>query len=436
MTRNQIRKSSGEKPKVSMPRHPQPLVRQRLSEPANLESVKATEIPNVREDMALRADMSVQGDLSADCSNKHVATNQSTTSSISHSSDETASVQENSDNTNLITEEIAAQLYQHSSAGPTVSGGFCDRLSVTFGGDELDTKVFWTTVDDLKVKDQKHPRLRQGKPKKSSYRSNFRIVSSEGQKLAVLQLHPKRHAMRFARLDFNPAAVGEHGVHQVRQILQMLFGDDFRELLGKGRITGLDSTVDVYGLNVDDVLTYTVQPRLTALWMRSFPKEGGEAWRLGSLYAGAKDSASRACMYDKAVQLFECKGILVKGPQSRIESRYKPAKGSKPASAADVLGSANPFAQIKMAYYPSPAPADPWFEFFLHGAREMGVNAALQRISDKNKRAAFRRALADSSPDWWQPDRYWSDALAHIQSLDLFPSELFKTKLQQLQPDD
>ena len=435
MNLNELRKSSGEKPKVSIPRHPQRIVRQRRPEPANLKSVKATETPNIREDMALRADMSAQGELSADCSNKHVATSQSTTSSISHPSDEAVSVQENSDNTNLITEEIAAQLYKHTSASPTVSGGFCDRLSVTFGGDELDTKVFWTTVDDLKVKDQKHPRLRQGKPKKSSYRSNFRIVSPDGKNLAVLQLQPKRHAMRFARLDFNPAAVGKLGVHQVRQILQMLFGDDFRELLGEGRITGLDSTLDVSGLNIDDVLMYTVQPRLSSLLMRTFPKEGGENWRLGTLYLGAKDSASRACIYDKAVQLFECKGILAKGPQSRVESRYKPAKGSKPASAADVLGSANPFAQIKMAYYPSPAPADPWFEFFLHGAREMGVNAALQRIPDKNKRVAFRRALADSSPDWWQPDRYWSDVLAHIQSLDLFPSELFEKKLR-LQSDE
>jgi len=60
----------------------------------------------------------------------------------------------------------------------------------------------------------------------------------------------------------------------------------------------------------------------------------------------------------------------------------------------------------------------------------VGVNAALQKIADRYKRTAFRKALAKSSPDWWQPESYWSDVLAHIKSLDLFPKALFKKKLR------
>ncbi len=435
MKLNESRDMSGKKPKVYVPRHPQPLVRQRLTPVMRSTAVKEAEIRNKREGMEQRTDVPSQSDGLEDCSNKHVATNQSTTSSVIQSQPEVIHVEKISDNTNLITEEIAAHLYQHSSSSPTVSVGFCDRLSMTFGDHDLETRGFWAAVDDLRAKDQKFPRLRSAKPRKTAYRSNFRVVSPEGKKLAMLQFQPKRPAMRFARLHFNPTAIGELGVYQVRQVLQMLFGEDFRELLGKGRITGLDSTVDVNGLNVHDVLTYTVHPRLSTLWMRTFPKAGGEEWTLGSLNLGAKESASMACMYNKAVQLFECKGVLLKGPRGRLESRYKPAKGSKPASAAEVLASANPFAQIKMAYYPSPTPADPWFEFFLYGAKELGANAALLRIPDKNKRTAFRKALAQSSPDWWQPDRYWSDVLAHIQSLDLFPADLFKKGLQ-LPPSD
>lgn len=175
-----------------------------------------------------------------------------------------------------MSEEIAARIYQHSSASPKVSGGFCDRLSMTFGDHDLETRSFWAAVDDLRVKGQKFPRLGLAKPRKTSYRSNFRIASPEGKRLALLQFQPKRLAMRFARLHFNPTAIGALGVHQVRQVLQMLFGEGFRELLGHGRITGLDSTVDIDGLNVHDVLTYTVHPRLSALWMRTFPKAGGD----------------------------------------------------------------------------------------------------------------------------------------------------------------
>ena len=58
------------------------------------------------------------------------------------------------------------------------------------------------------------------------------------------------------------------------------------------------------------------------------------------------------------------------------------------------------------------------------------MNAALQKIADRYKRTAFRKALAKSSPDWWQPESYWSDVLAHIKSLDLFPKALFKKRLR------
>lgn len=432
---NELPAVSGKKPQPSVPRHPQPIVRQRLTSVMRSTAVKDDEIRNKREGIRHRADLPSQSDGLEDCSNKHVATNQSTTSSVIQPHPEVSHVEKISDNTNLITEEIAARLYQHSSSSPTVSGGFCDWLTVTFGDHGLDTRSFWAAVDDLEGTDQKYPYLSPAKPKRTAYSGNFRIVSPEGRKLALLQFRPRSHVMRFVRLDFNPTAIGALGVQQVRQVLQMLFGEGFRELLGNGRVTRLDATLDVVGLHVSDMLTYTVQPCFSSRWIRSFPKAGGEKWRLGTHYQGAKNSANRACIYDKAVQLFECKGILLDGPQSRVECRYKPAKGSKPASAAEVLTSANPFAKIKMAYYPSPTPADPWFEFFLYGVKKLGANAALLRIPDKNKRTAFRKALAQSSPDWWQPDRYWSDVLAHIQSLDLFPADLFKAGLQ-LPPGD
>lgn len=100
MKLNEIRKSTGKKPQVAVLRYPQRLVRQRLLGAANLATAKTAEMPNNREGMASRVEMSLQSDLSSDCSNKHLATNQSTTSSIPHSIDDEASVQKNSDNIN------------------------------------------------------------------------------------------------------------------------------------------------------------------------------------------------------------------------------------------------------------------------------------------------------------------------------------------------
>lgn len=434
----ELRKKASKKPVVLAAVPLKSLVRQLIVSRMPSSKLPAAEMPKKRKGIGLRVCPQPKGDSSEDCSNKHVSTNPSTTPQLIHEHIDNSHVENKSVNTNLITEEIAKRFSLHSATNPHVNAGFCDRLAMTFGGHDLESLAFFSAVDDLKVKDGNDPYLRAAKPKKSSYRMNFWICSPSGMKLAQLQIQPKRAKMRFARLHFNPAAIGEHGVCEVRQMLRMLFGESFREVLANGRITQLDSTVDVYGFNVGDVLMYTANPRASTLYKRCFPKKGVEEWQLGSLYLGAEDSGNRVRTYDKAVQLYECKGVLSEGPISRIEATYKPAKvggRKKPKSVADVLAAPNPFAQIKMAYYPSPMPSDPMFEFFLYAAKDIGVNAALQKITNDNKRTAFRKAMAKSSPDWWQPQRYWSEVLEHIESLDLLPKELFKKKLRLL-PDE
>lgn len=338
-------------------------------------------------------------------------------------------------NTNLTVRDVPSLLDCPTSQAPSASEGFNDKLAVTAGTAELDTDGLATTISDLCLPSNEHATLAPKQMGKTAYAENYEIVSSEGKHLSILQFRPNNSDVGFFRLELNPKAIGPDGAAQLRQVLHVLFGEHFRTLLGEGRITRLDATVDVKGQQLGDLIIFTANALSSSQWIRNFSINGVESWRLRTQYLGAMDSAHQVCVYDKGYQLWEVKGCLSKGPLTRIEARYRPAKGGKPGSVGEVLTASNPFSRINLANYPSSNMADSWFEFFLCGVREWGAAAALNKLKDKNRRVLYRRHLADYCPDWWQPDHHWSQVLAHIQSLDLFPKEIFKKKLR-LEPDE
>jgi len=363
------------------------------------------------------------------CSNKHVidsnlTNNQSATSTSVLIPESKQQMQEKSVNTNLITEAIAA-LTCKNLEHPSVSKGFCDRLTITFGDRTLDTECFAMATHDLRRKTTDAPYLAISKVDKSPYMMNFSVKSSKGKKLALFQIKGKTAKMRFARLDFNPAAIGLDGVREIRQLLAMLFGDDYCNILGQGRITRLDASLDVIGQHVKDLIAYTTHPQQNTLFMKVFPKNGAESWILGTLYFGAKKSGRRFMLYDKARQLFEVKGIYPSQSHTRIELKYLADKCGCSAEVKDVFSVRNPLSRLKLAYFPCQQNMDLSLELFLLGVREWGLNPALSKIGDKNKRSAMRRVISKQSSEWWQPERIWKEVLGHLESLSLFPKGLF-----------
>ena len=175
-------------------------------------------------------------------SNKHLTDR--TTPSLHHSNhpDHSNTHMHKTVNTNLITDDIS-DVIAKSDPRPVLQPGVCDRLTVTFGHSDLDTNDFASAVDDLIGPSDDGPYLARANIKKTAYENSYRIKSCSGNKLALLQFRGKKAAMRFARLEFNPAQRTPAEVAEIRQLLKMLFGNTYRQLLSEGRITRLDPSV-------------------------------------------------------------------------------------------------------------------------------------------------------------------------------------------------
>ena len=357
-------------------------------------------------------------------SNKHLPDR--TTPSLHHSNhpEHSHTHKRKSVNTNLITDDIS-DVVTRSDPRPVLRPGICDRLTITFGHRDLDTDEFSSAVDDLIGESANGPYLIHAKIKKTAYEDNYRINSSAGKKLALLQFRGKKSAMRFARLDFNPAQRTESDIEDIKQILKMLFGNDYRRLLSEGRITRLDASVDINGQSIHDLIAYTVQPQESLRWMRRFAKDGTEDWEVGSHYIGAERSGRRIVAYDKALHLFEVKGRRPTQAITRIEVRYCPDKCGQSARVSDVLNASNPLSAIQLTYLPSAKPVEPLLEFYLLGAKAWGLNATLSKIDNKAMRSLLRRIMAKHAPTWWNAERIWRQVLHHVRSLRLLTRECF-----------
>ena len=205
----------------------------------------------------------------------------------------------------------------------------------------------------------------------------------------------------------------------------MLFGNSYRRLLSKGRITRIDPSVDICGQSIHDLIAYTVKPQENLNWMRCFAKDGTESWKVGSHYLGAERSGRRIVVYDKALQLFEVKGIRPTQAIMRIEVRYCPDKCGQSARVSDVLNASNPLSAIRLTYLPSTKPVEPSLEFILLGVKAWGLNAALSKVENKAMRSSLRRIMAKHSPTWWNAERIWRQVLRHVRSLRLFSRDCF-----------
>ena len=189
-------------------------------------------------------------------SNKHLADRSnnnlvdgSTSSNHSNSHDNNDSQKKKNVNTNLISEGIVDG-FTESNTQPILSQGFCDRMTITFGSNDLDTKDFSSAVDDLIGKSNDGPYLTRAKIKRRIYEDNYRIMSSTGKKLALLQFRGTKSTMRFGRLDFNPRQKTETEIEEIRQLLRMLFGKNYRQLLSEGRIR---SGSEKSGIRISDI---------------------------------------------------------------------------------------------------------------------------------------------------------------------------------------
>lgn len=359
-------------------------------------------------------------------SNKHVV---ATLHSTNHTDTNTQD-QSTINNTNLILlpspEDDLPFLTKESSLMPDIGSAFCDRLSLTFDMPNNDLEGVVYIARDLAEPTGGNYSFRQRKQiGQELYNHSYKLVSKNGEQVALFQFGPINSKAKFARLEMNPHAIGTSGIEQVRLILKALAGPSYRDCLADGNLTHFDATVDVLKIRPDDVMIFSDRARISSLWQRGFNADGREEWATETLSLGSPTSDYFVMAYDKAAQIWRVKGKCLDDLHMRIEAGINPRSKGTSHPMRNIMQIKNPFAPINIAYYPSPTDDDPWFYYFICAVRQIGAEEALRKIKDRNKRALYRQKLLEHEPDWWQPELMWAQFLSDLKNTNLFPDEIF-----------
>jgi hypothetical protein len=299
-----------------------------------------------------------------------------------------------------------------SSATIQVSALFCDKLTLTF----VPTPTQCQTIAD-KVSELRGQGYAQNvwKPR---YRTSVRFSvdpsgDAEGAMLLV-QLEPKSPGWPYFRCEFNPAKAD---MREVRRFLDDVLPGGYGALMGHGICTRIDTTVDVTGAAVDDLL----------LLYPHFSKTSGhyKSGRTETFYLGTRESPKHLCIYDKHAEVSrENRKRLKKdpvplNPTTRIEVRIRAKR-----SVSAMLDFPNPFAALKVASFERvSAKHERYWRLFLEAARSKGAQDAILMLP-RQDRPRFKKLLATGACEWWHPDKLWQQwptVLAGILNPPKFP---------------
>lgn len=335
----------------------------------------------------------------------------------------------NTVNTNLDRQDgIPPSLTKKSSKDPLVLQVVWDKLAVTFSTPKPDIELLIFTARMLCKHHGDNYVLRPVQTLgRQLYRYRYQLIDHEGNQACLIEFSPKNKKSHFIRIEFNPAEIGAFGISQISRVLKGLFGADYRTHMLDGNLTRIDATVDINHVSPNDVIAFTNRKRTSSIWHRTFEADGNEVWETETLCLGSSSSDYSAEVYDKAIQLWKVKGLVIACKRTRVEASFEPRdKDKKSIKVRDFMAIKNPFAPIFIAYYPAPHEVDYEFNFFLSHVRLNGAEQALGMIKDKHKRALYSHMILDCEVDWWQPDELWAGCIDYIKNTGFFPAEIFE----------
>ncbi|MCH7510272.1 MAG: replication initiation factor domain-containing protein [Proteobacteria bacterium] len=274
---------------------------------------------------------------------------------------------------------------------------FCDKLSVTL---PVLQKKEQTHIESCfkDLVNQKHAYSTTT----PFYRDSIRFRAGGGKSDQILlQAAPRFETVAFFRCEFNPTVV-EPAI--IRAVFDAVLPKGYEHLMWVGKCTRIDLTTDIYGVDVDDLLIWSKNARVSRVFCRNGKVE--------TLYLGSKLSPIGYAIYDKnAEQLKKGSSKDMNGPRTRIEVRVKTA-----ISTSSLGALANPFSKLNVACYKSFTGMDEMSAMFLDSCRYRGAHAALKQLN-KKKRERFEFLLRTHKSPWWDPYLIWQQYPTVVEQL-------------------
>jgi hypothetical protein len=237
------------------------------------------------------------------------------------------------------------------------------------------------------------PELVTSLSKKLGYEIAVKMHLNFSEETPCIFILPKKSQKSLVRIDFNPKKIGVSGMMELAANLNFLMDDFWKVLMHCGYLTRIDCTVDVWGIQIEQVWA-THKQMLSSM---KISKSG----KLQTLYFGSLQKP-HAIIYDKLEEL----GIASEGlPITRIEQKWMGSMMLKHLHALE-----NPFNNFAIlpALPPSPLWAKPWrWHQFCNTVKLCGPMAALAGMPNHDRKK-YRDHLKNNSIVFWNPEQIWA----------------------------
>ena len=276
---------------------------------------------------------------------------------------------------------------------------FIDRLSFVIKYTSKEHKDFVRKgLQHLKYDGEGHYAYDKGKAK---YKFGMALYVEQWERVATLliQADPKTFDDHFLRVEYNPATADPGTVlWLLKQVLPGGWGD----IVTHGKFTRVDTTVDVSGLAIEDLLV--CYPQMSR--SRVFCKSG----RIETYEMGAYEGNKHVVVYDKNAETkkwnlkHQIKKTIPAFPVTRIEIVLRPSM-----SVAALVQHDNPFLGLGLYEVPPLSEAKTLeFRLLVEIARFRGLHDTLLMLPEA-KRKQFKTTLEKSACSWWKPNAVWAE---------------------------
>ena len=227
--------------------------------------------------------------------------------------------------------------------------------------------------------------------------------SHSGKRRAMLiQLMNEHGHGNHVRVEFNPV---KDDMAVVREVVEYVTGHLWGDVLGWARITRVDMTVDILGIDINSI---SVSCKFAQKRLNVTTRKGVT----GTIQFGTNKSEWKVLIYDKARQSKST------GKWLRVEVWYRP---KPPKSFASLSEIDNPFLRLTVDSLIPLLMKEDLTEpelLVLHLARHEGINNALEKCRPETK-VSVKKRLEKYLNNWFVPQDVWSkwsDVLQELKS--------------------
>lgn len=293
--------------------------------------------------------------------------------------------------------------------GPTP---FIDKISIVMDvpaetAHQSFQSIMVQTKDNTILKSSKHV-----SPFKCAWRIALDCVldSKKWPLLMASYDNEKKQANQF-RIEFSPIDLGTKGMDEVHSALMMLVDGGWKSFVLHGRVTMIEITVDLPGIEVDQFDPLPKQ----SLYRQAWGKDG----LLETVVLG-KPNGNQTKIYNRGKKRTD-KGQKWQGPvTTRVERRLRP-QGLKLTALPQIP---NPFVGVTVPASSILAPPNEpknktyLWTLFQDSIKVRGMSVALSLLPE-DKRSKYRAWLKQNPVSWWNPQAIWKHWPDYINELGI-----------------